>query len=114
MPVKPGSGIRKSWRVFGPGQQTSRMIRAGLYARVFTQDQQTLPMHKRAIREYASRRGYLHAHWVFGVSRPSAMARSGAIDSPFHAFFEVQGFELSAQNGSIAGNPRGSQAAEQR
>jgi DNA invertase Pin-like site-specific DNA recombinase len=34
------------------------MFRAGLYARVSTNDQQTLPMHSRAIREYAARRGW--------------------------------------------------------
>jgi DNA invertase Pin-like site-specific DNA recombinase len=31
------------------------MLRAGLYARVSTNDQQTLPMQKRAMREYAAR-----------------------------------------------------------
>jgi len=44
MPVKQGSGIRKSGKVFGQGQKTPKMVRAGLYARVSTQDQQTLPM----------------------------------------------------------------------
>lgn len=34
------------------------MFRAGLYARVSTNDQQTLPMQSRAIREYAARRGW--------------------------------------------------------
>ena len=34
------------------------MSRAGLYARVSTQDQQTLPMQNRAMREYAVRRGW--------------------------------------------------------
>jgi len=34
------------------------MFRAGLYARVSTNDQQTLPMQNRALREYASRRGW--------------------------------------------------------
>ena len=33
------------------------MVRAGLYARVSTLDQQTLPMQSRAMREYAARRG---------------------------------------------------------
>jgi putative DNA-invertase from lambdoid prophage Rac len=33
------------------------MFRAGLYARVSTTDQQTLPMQMRAMREYADRRG---------------------------------------------------------
>jgi putative DNA-invertase from lambdoid prophage Rac len=58
MPVKQGSGIRKSGKVFGQGQKTAKTIRAGLYARVSTQDQQTLPMQNRAMREYALRRGW--------------------------------------------------------
>ena len=33
------------------------MFRAGLYARVSTNDQQTLPMQSHAMREYAARRG---------------------------------------------------------
>jgi DNA invertase Pin-like site-specific DNA recombinase len=34
------------------------MLRAGLYARVSTTDQQTLPMQNRAMREYVARRGW--------------------------------------------------------
>jgi DNA invertase Pin-like site-specific DNA recombinase len=34
------------------------MFRAGLYARVSTNDQQTLPRQSRAMREYAARRGW--------------------------------------------------------
>ena len=34
------------------------MFRAGLYARVSTIDQQTLPMQNRAMRDYAARRGW--------------------------------------------------------
>jgi len=34
------------------------MFRAGLYARVSTHDQQTLPLQMRAMREYASKRGW--------------------------------------------------------
>ena len=34
------------------------MLRAGLYARVSTNDQQTLGMQSRAMREYAARRGW--------------------------------------------------------
>ena len=34
------------------------MFRVGLYARVSTNDQQTLPMQNRAMREYAARRGW--------------------------------------------------------
>ena len=58
MPVKQGSSIRKSERVFGQGRKSAKMVRVGLYARVSTQDQQTLPMQNRAMREYAGRRGW--------------------------------------------------------
>ena len=34
------------------------MLRAGLYSRVSTNDQQTLPMQSRAMREHAARRGW--------------------------------------------------------
>jgi hypothetical protein len=34
-----------------------KMLRAGLYARVSTNDQQTRAMQNRAMREYAARRG---------------------------------------------------------
>jgi hypothetical protein len=51
MPVKQGAGTRKSGRVFGQGQNTPKIVRAGLNARVSTQDQQTLSMQNRAMRE---------------------------------------------------------------
>lgn len=40
------------------------MFRAGLYARVSTNDQQTLPMQSRAMREYAAQRGWTIAMQV--------------------------------------------------
>jgi DNA invertase Pin-like site-specific DNA recombinase len=40
------------------------MVRVGLYARVSTLDQQTLPMQNRALREYAARRGWTIAMQV--------------------------------------------------
>jgi len=61
MPVKQGSGSRKFRRVFGQGQKAAKTIRAGLHARVSTQDQQPLPMQNRAMREYAARRGWILA-----------------------------------------------------
>jgi putative DNA-invertase from lambdoid prophage Rac len=49
----------KSQRVFGhPPRRAKTPFRAGLYARVSTQDQQTIPMQTRALREYATRRGW--------------------------------------------------------
>ena len=58
VPIKQGSGLKKSGKVFGQGQKTANPVRAGLYARVSTQDQQTLPMQNKAMREYASRRDW--------------------------------------------------------
>jgi hypothetical protein len=48
-------------RVFGQSRRFVKMLRAGLSARVSTQDQQTLPMQNRALREYAARRGWMIA-----------------------------------------------------
>jgi DNA invertase Pin-like site-specific DNA recombinase len=48
------------------------MLRAGLYARVSTNDQQTLAMQNRAMREYAARRGWTIALQVRDVSSGAA------------------------------------------
>ena len=47
MLVKQGSGIKKSGRVFGQGKRNAKTVRAGLYARVSSLDQQTLPCRTR-------------------------------------------------------------------
>src|SRR5687767_6526392 len=44
--------------VFGQARRPTKMFRAGLYARVSTNDQQTLAMQSRAMRQYAARRGW--------------------------------------------------------
>jgi len=48
----------KPSNVFGHARKQPKMLRAGLYARVSTIDQQSLAMQSRAMREYASRRGW--------------------------------------------------------
>jgi putative DNA-invertase from lambdoid prophage Rac len=58
MPAKPTSRKPKSGRVFGQRRKETKMFRVGLYARVSTLDQQTLPMQNRTMREYAARRGW--------------------------------------------------------
>jgi len=59
MGEKRGSPQPKSRKVFGhPSHRGKTPLRAGLYARVSTQDQQTIPMQTRALREYAARRGW--------------------------------------------------------
>jgi len=65
MPGKQASTTGKSRRVFGhPRKSAITALRAGLYARVSTHDQQTLPMQNRAMREYAARRGWTIAMQV--------------------------------------------------
>lgn len=58
MPAKRTIPVSKSKRVFGQSRKPVKMLRAGLYARVSTLDQQTLPMQMRALREYALKRGW--------------------------------------------------------
>jgi putative DNA-invertase from lambdoid prophage Rac len=58
MAAKRASEKTKSRRVFGQPRRPSKMFRAGLYARVSTEDQQTIPLQIRALREYAARRGW--------------------------------------------------------
>ena len=52
---KPRISKASQKRVFGQGEKKPR---AGLYARVSTHDQQTLPMQLSAMREYARNRGW--------------------------------------------------------
>jgi putative DNA-invertase from lambdoid prophage Rac len=59
MPTKRASPNAVSRRVFGqPSRRTKTPVRAGLYARVSTHDQQTLPLQHRAMRGYAAKRGW--------------------------------------------------------
>ncbi|HEY4961253.1 MAG TPA: recombinase family protein, partial [Terriglobales bacterium] len=66
MAARRASQNAKTANVFGQRRRPPKMLRAGLYARVSTialrtaglVDQQTLPMQLRAMREYASRRGW--------------------------------------------------------
>ena len=75
-PVKRGSGMRESGRVFGhPGKRPKAPLRAGLYARVSTTDQQTLPMQNRALREYAARRGWTVTMQVKEVGSDAAQRK---------------------------------------
>src|SRR5260370_15162665 len=58
MAAKRASATTKSRRVFGQARRPAKMFRAGLYARVSTNDQQTIPLQIRSLREYAARRGW--------------------------------------------------------
>jgi len=58
MAAKRAPKKAKSPRVFGQTRKPVKMFRAGLYARVSTNDQQTIPLQIRGLREYAVRRGW--------------------------------------------------------
>src|SRR5216683_3419727 len=72
MPIKRASPTAKSEYVFGQARKSAKMFRAGLYARVSTNDQQTLAMQNRAMREYAARRGWTIAVQVREVGSGAA------------------------------------------
>src|SRR5438034_7614706 len=58
MAAKRASEKAKARRVFGQARKPAKVFRAGIYARVSTNDQQTVPLQIRALREYAVRRDW--------------------------------------------------------
>jgi putative DNA-invertase from lambdoid prophage Rac len=70
--AKRASKTAKAQRVFGQPQKAAKMFRVGLYARVSTHDQQTLPLQMRAMREYAAKRGWSIAAQVKEVGSGAA------------------------------------------
>src|SRR4029453_11837167 len=72
MPRKRASEKAKSAHVFGQARKQAKMFRAGLYARVSTNDQQTLAMQGRSMREYAARGGWTIASQVREVNSGGA------------------------------------------
>src|SRR5258708_29433500 len=83
MAVKRAFPKAKSDDVFGQRRKPSQMFRVGLYARVSTPDQQTLPMQSRAMREYAARRGWTIAMQVKEVGSGAAQRqrREGVMEA---------------------------------
>lgn len=65
----------KSGTVFGQAEKGQKRVRVGLYARVSTHDQQTLPMQLEALRSYAAQRGWKIASEIKDVG-------SGSINRP--------------------------------
>jgi hypothetical protein len=61
MADKRASEKAKSARVFGQARKAAKMFRAGLYARVSTNDQQIIPLQIRALRDYAVHRSWMIA-----------------------------------------------------
>jgi DNA invertase Pin-like site-specific DNA recombinase len=57
------------------------MFRAGLYARVSTNDQQTIPLQIRALREYAVRRGWTIALQVKEIGSGASQRREKLLDA---------------------------------
>jgi DNA invertase Pin-like site-specific DNA recombinase len=76
MPVKRALQKSKSADVFGQPRRKSKMLRAGLYARVSTNDQQTLPMQMQALREYAARHGWMIAMQMREVSSGAVIRKA--------------------------------------
>jgi putative DNA-invertase from lambdoid prophage Rac len=72
MAANRASGRAKTKRVFGQPQAPPKMLRVGLYARVSTHDQQTLPLQMRTMREYAARRSWTVAVQVKEVGSGAA------------------------------------------
>jgi putative DNA-invertase from lambdoid prophage Rac len=75
-PTKRASKQSRLRKVFGhPGKTVKTAPRVGLYARVSTNDQQTLPMQNRALRDYAARRGWIVAMQVKEVGSGAAQRK---------------------------------------
>ena len=87
MLIKRAFPKSKSDNVFGQARKQPKMFRAGIYARVSTNDQQTLPMQSRAMREYAARRGWTIALQVREVGSGAARreAREKLLEAGPHA-----------------------------
>lgn len=72
MNAKPASEKAKSPRVYGQPRKHPKTFRVGLYARVSTFDQHTIPLQIRALREYAARRSWTIAMQVKEVGSGAA------------------------------------------
>jgi DNA invertase Pin-like site-specific DNA recombinase len=81
--AKRASEKAKSLRVFGQARKPARMFRAALYSRVSTNDQHTLSMQNRNMREYSARRGWSIAIEVREVGSGAAQreARKKLLDA---------------------------------
>ena len=73
MAGKRAADNHKLPRVFGQRRKQPKMFRAGLYARVSTNDQQTIPLQMSALREHAARRGWVVAMQVREVGSGAAV-----------------------------------------
>ena len=78
MAARRASQKAKSANVFGQRRKSAKMFRAGLYTRVSTNDQQTIPLQIRALREYAARRGWTIVLQVRDVNSGAAKREARA------------------------------------
>jgi putative DNA-invertase from lambdoid prophage Rac len=76
MAQRQASPEAKSDNVFGQSRRPAKMLRAGLYARVSTNEQQTLAMQNRVMREYSARRGWMIVMQVREVNSGAARRES--------------------------------------
>ena len=77
MTGKRASRNPKSRKVLGhPSRRTRTPFRVGLYARISTHDQQTIPLQTRAMKEYAARRGWTIALQVREVGSGAVQRQS--------------------------------------
>jgi putative DNA-invertase from lambdoid prophage Rac len=70
--AKQASKTVNSTKVFGQPRNPGKMFRVGLYARVSTHDQKTLPLQMRTMREYAAKRGWTIAAQIKEVGSGAA------------------------------------------
>src|SRR5437773_9312961 len=91
MAAKRASQNAKSDRVLGQRRKQPKMFRVGLYARVSTNDQQTLPMQSRAMREYVARRGRTIVRQVreIGSGAVKREAREKLLEAARHREIDV-------------------------
>jgi putative DNA-invertase from lambdoid prophage Rac len=83
MAANQASEKGKIARVFGQAKKPAKMFRAGLYARVSTNDHETIRLQIRALREYAVGRGWTIALQVkeVGSSASQRQLREKLLDA---------------------------------
>jgi hypothetical protein len=86
MPRKRASQKTNSDPVFGQARRPAKMFRAGLYARVSTNDQQTLAMQNRAMRDHA-----LGGHLKTGHRWPLQTSKPANGSDPEHPYLYIAG-----------------------
>src|SRR6202521_4004948 len=104
MDAKQASENAKSSRVFGQARKPAKMFRAGLYARVSTNDQQTIPLQIRALREYTARRGWAIALQVkeVGSGASQRQLREKLLDAARRREIDVvRGWRLDRWGGAV-------------